>query len=235
MTKQKKTVVYLTMLFFASLLCSINVEGQTKTIQSVSNVLILGNSITKHEPNPALGWFGDWGMAASAKEKDYVHDLMRRFIKIDPSVKFHVKTIVGFERSYWNYNFSGLDSLRDLKPELIILHIGENVPSKMLDEKPFAPYYNRLLTYFISGDPGVSIICTSSFWKQKRISAIIEKESRRKNCFYVKIDQLSSDSSNMAIGKFKNKGVEIHPSDAGMEAMADLIWRKIGFIYKLKQ
>ncbi len=34
------------------------------------NVLFVGNSITRHEPKSAIGWEHDWGMAASAKDKD---------------------------------------------------------------------------------------------------------------------------------------------------------------------
>ena len=50
-------------------------------------VLFVGNSITRHEPNPSLGWYGDWGMAASSKEKDYVHlvvaELDKKYGKVD--------------------------------------------------------------------------------------------------------------------------------------------------------
>ncbi len=38
-----------------------------------ARVLFPGNSITLHGPAPAIGWTGNWGMAASAEHLDYVH------------------------------------------------------------------------------------------------------------------------------------------------------------------
>ena len=36
-------------------------------------VLFYGNSIAMHAPLAKIGWTNDWGMAASAPEKDFVH------------------------------------------------------------------------------------------------------------------------------------------------------------------
>jgi len=42
-------------------------------------ILIVGNSITRHGVLPSIGWYHDFGMAASAEENDYVHLLMKKW------------------------------------------------------------------------------------------------------------------------------------------------------------
>src|SRR3989442_6785350 len=45
-------------------------------------ILFLGNSITRHGPLASIGWTNNWGMAASALEKDYVHVLANSFAEL---------------------------------------------------------------------------------------------------------------------------------------------------------
>ena len=68
---------------------------------AASRVLFLGNSITLHGPAPAIGWTGNWGMAASAEHLDYVHLLTADIAAVSgeqPTVM--VKNIADFERGY---------------------------------------------------------------------------------------------------------------------------------------
>ena len=44
-------------------------------------VLFVGNSITRHGVKEDIGWFWDFGMAASSEDKDYVHIVMREINK----------------------------------------------------------------------------------------------------------------------------------------------------------
>ena len=63
-------------------------------------VLILGNSITRHGPKADIGWSGDWGMAASAKEKDYVHLLYAMLKESGREVYMRIR-----QSAYWERHF----------------------------------------------------------------------------------------------------------------------------------
>ncbi len=41
-------------------------------------IVFWGASVTKHGPSTALDWHGNWGMAATSEDKDYVHRIVAR-------------------------------------------------------------------------------------------------------------------------------------------------------------
>ena len=74
----------------------------------VRKILFLGNSITLHGPSARVGWSGNWGMAASAKEKDFVHLVLNSLAKptgAEPEAM--VRNIAQFERQYATYDVEG--------------------------------------------------------------------------------------------------------------------------------
>jgi len=216
-----------TILFLFLALISCKKKEETDKDDLFSTVLILGNSITHHLPAPEIGWFGDWGMAASAADKDYVHILMKRFKNQNNSVNVHFRNIADFETGYWNYDYSKLDNFRDLGPDLLILRIGENVRETDMDSYDFGVYYLGLIDYFKQKNPALKIICVSSFWDQPGIEDCISKLSKDNHLPMVSIKELSADITNTAFGIFSHSGVASHPSDKGMKAIADMIWDEI--------
>ena len=65
-------------------------------------VMFVGNSITLHGKNANIGWHNECGMAASSKEKDYVHLLEASIKKCDPHAAFCICQVADWERGYKN-------------------------------------------------------------------------------------------------------------------------------------
>ena len=195
----------------------------------VKTVLILGNSIVRHAPKPEIGWYGNWGMAASAEDSDFVHLLIRDVHRIDPSVKVKYKNIADFERNFETYSLPGLDSLR--YPDMLILKISENVDEKKATEGNFISCYDKLVKYIAPNHHSVKII-VDGFWPKKNVNSLIEEYAFKKKYPFISISGLSKDSTNMAIGKFDHKGVASHPSDKGMRMIKQRIWTIVREYFK---
>lgn len=194
-------------------------------------VLILGNSMTIHGPKAEIGWYGNWGMAASAQDKDFVHLLMQRFKKIDENIQLDFKNIADYERNYWAYNLSALDSLLNLNPDLVVLRISENVDQLKVEENNLVYHYGKLIDHIRAKNPKAIILNAASFWDRPAVTKAIVAASDLKGAEFLNLSKLSEEPKNMALGQFKNKGVAMHPSDQGMLAIADAIWNAMLKIY----
>ena len=101
-------------------------------------VLFIGNSITKHGPAPDIGWNGNWGMAASDLENDYVH-LVVNSLREKVSVDYSIAQCSRWEQNYndtENFFKNNYQDLQDFEADIIIVRIGENVKLKN-DEEEF--------------------------------------------------------------------------------------------------
>lgn len=196
----------------------------------VAKILFLGNSITVHGPAPAIGWTGDWGMAASARDRDYVHQLLDRISRAAGGTpKVMIRNIADFERKLAGFNIR-----KELKEELafeadvVILAIGENAASPKTDEarKQFADALGDLLTQLRQhGHPKVFV--RSQFWPDAEKDRMLEKASNDAGGIFVDLGKLGTDPANSARSErqIEHAGVAGHPGDKGMAAIADELWR----------
>ncbi|MFD2864144.1 hypothetical protein ACFSYC_05530 [Mucilaginibacter antarcticus] len=186
-----------------------------------NNVVILGNSITYSPQNPAIGWDGNWGMAATVPDSDYVHILTSRFLSKNPRVNVTAKNISWFEMDAKHYDFDlELKNLRDTKPELVIMRIGENVPPDV-DLDMFEMRYVALLNYFRINNPKVVILAGTSVWGSAADSLMINHKPA------VSLKKILADSSNFSYGLYSHPGIQAHPGNKGMHNVADVLWTKI--------
>ena len=195
-------------------------------------VLFLGNSITKHGPKADIDWSGNWGMAASAEAKDYVHVFTKSLTdKQGTAPEVLVKNIADFERAYAGYDLEGkLNEPIDFCADLIVLAIGENMPAlKSEDESTKLQASVTQLLKAVKGDRKPVILVRSCFWANAAKDAALKKSCDEVGGIYVDLSALSGDKSlyGRAEREFKNAGVANHPGDKGMAAIAAALMKAL--------
>ena len=195
----------------------INPTGKGKRI------MFAGNSITLHGILPEIGWHWEWGMAASAKENDYVHRVMEEVRKTDEDAAFCIAQISRWENVY-NADFDAVlklyESCREFNADVIIIRAVENCPRNNYNEEVFKESYKAMIDYLNKGN--ARVILTTSFWKIFFDDAII-KVGEERGYPVIYLGDLGERNDMKAIGEFEHKGVCNHPNDNGMREIASRI------------
>jgi hypothetical protein len=219
-----KVIIIISFFFLFSCRNGIDPNIYTKP----KTVVIIGNSIIKHEPKPEYGWFNDWGMAASCKDSDLVHLLIRDMKDKDNRTIVKYKNVAEFEMSFRDYDFKNFDSLKGA--DIYIIKLGENVEHYPKNEDAFMNYYDKMISHIDPDNKAVKIIVSG--WWEKRTNILIGNYAKKNDYAFVNIQDLSKDSSNCAYQQFKMLGVARHPNDKGMRVMSERIWQQLKKYFK---
>ncbi len=200
-----------------------------RTPGSTLRVLFVGNSITRHVPKPSLEWYNDWGMAATALEKDYVHQTLRRLREKYGEVDYCIA-----QAGFWETRYTESDAVleqqyaaaRDFAADLVIIRLGENINREKHAEISCKPYYDRMVRFFAS-NPNARVIVTDNFWKMESLDGTIREVAEERGYTLVHLGDLEDDPKTMALGQFRSEGVSRHPSDYGMEKIAERVFAAV--------
>lgn len=211
---------------------SITRADESRNSGPFQKILFLGNSITLHGPAPKIGWKANWGMAASAPEKDYVHIVTRSLAQSSgESPQTMVRNIAAFERQYATYDLKKhLQDAFDFKADLVVVAIGENVP-KLESKEEQARFQTRVaeLLKLVQSKSQPKIIVRSSFWPNSAKDAALRQACQQADGIFIDIGGLSKNEANYARSErdFQHAGVAAHPGDRGMQAIADAIVKAV--------
>lgn len=186
-------------------------------------LLFLGNSITRHGKAENLGWCGDWGMAASSKENDYVHKLTSKFCQKGVKVSVCIANLSDWERTRnMDLLFTKYSSALRFNADYVIVRLGENAClDKYLSE--FELCYGELTDLFSRN--GAKIVLTDLFWEYEPFDNFVAELAKARGYAFAEIHDLGNDDAMKAIGKFSHGGVAVHPGDKGMAEIAERIFR----------
>ncbi len=193
-------------------------------------VMFVGNSITLHGVLPSIGWNNEWGMAASAKENDYVHIIEDKVKVKHPDAAFCICQVAEWERKFdeGEKTFPLYESARDFGADIVIFRFIENCPQKEELTEKFYSEYGKLLEFLTAKNKATQIIITNGFWKHI-YDKQIEKFAIENNYPFVDLGDLGELDEMKAIGLFEHSGVANHPGDLGMKNIAERILKKMNF------
>ena len=184
-------------------------------------IMIVGNSVTRHEPAPAIGWCFDHGMAASKKENDYVHKLISMITEIRPEAEFMIIQAAQWEFKYRTADKDALFSgAKDFHPDVIFTLLGANIPALEFERDAFIYEMGALHDYLSDGKPH-RLIQGDSFFNNRVKCDAIRDYCELRGADFVLMSDLSADPENLAIGKFEHEGIAHHPGDVGMLRIAE--------------
>lgn len=222
MNSIEKTLIIL----FSLIIFSCSKEEEDLLIKKDIKVLIVGNSILRHSPASSIGWYGDWGMAATAPDKDFLHIYNKLLQESDKYnyVLIKSKNIAGWERDF-TYNLNEYVDITSETYDILIVRLGENVTNS-------SEYYkalNNMINLFKTQN--TKVIITGLVWENE-IRESIHKQIALENGYrYISFQDFRSNSNNYAWGLYENSGVAAHPSDLGMQNIGQLLFHSTIEIY----
>ncbi len=188
----------------------------------VRKILIIGNSLTEHGAAPAIGWNNNWGMAATSREKDYVHLFYKKVCDSQPQWKPELQIAhIGNEAAMKVY-----EHLLPCRADLIVVQLGDNYRGKNNVEELQKPYEKILAD--LKKDHSPRIYCLGT-WGGGEKENLIKQAAINQGAIYIPLTPLSANPANSAgsEGHFKHGGVNWHPGDRGMKAIAETLWKAV--------
>ena len=192
-------------------------------------VLFVGNSITLHGPRPQIGWTNNWGMAASARDKDYVHLLQKKIAAVRPDAQCCLLQVANtFERAFFKKDWScerNFKWAREFKPDVIVFFFGANVPKTYnagtMSPAPARTFGEALDAFRTYLDPEgrALVLFSQGFYIRPKLDAEKETVAKRRGDVFVNMEDIRARKD--AHGRFN------HPGDLGMELIAERFWQHI--------
>jgi hypothetical protein len=225
--RKEMNLIKKTLLILLSLIiCSCSKDEEEVVIKKDIKVLIVGNSTLRHSPASYIGWYGDFGMAATSKDKDFLH-VYNKLLQV--SLKYNYVDVYSKNIAVWENDFTyNLNDFVDITSEtydILIVRLGENVSNTV-------KYYtalNNMINLFKTQN--TKVIITGIVWKNETKESIHEQIALENDYKYISFQDFRSNSNNYSWGLFENSRVAAHPSDIGMQNIGQLLYNATIEIY----
>lgn len=197
----------------------LSIRGGELVIKSVQykKVLALGNSLTSHEYNKGIGYYGTdtWAMASTNKITTTWTNHLQTILRQKQSDA----VVTPFSIATWETNYMGadLDALfsghKGIEYDLIVVRAGENGTAG----SDYAQGVDRLISYLRTNFPLADIVITDMFWHNSVKEAGFREIAEKYNYQYVSFGNIADRCllGQMLMGKDDAFHPIIHNGVAG--------------------
>lgn len=203
---------------------------------SLKKILVIGNSITKHER--CSYWWHNGGMGASRIEKDFGHIIMKN-LPINYEVEilnFYVWEMFAHDRAE---SLEYLDKYLGEKIKIIIVQLGDNV---LYNDSLYLDFMD-LIVFLRNRVPiGKIMMVGNWFLLDEKVEEIKRRISKENDIIYISLEDIcNKDEYFVGLGTkiyddtgkehvVNHDGVAIHPNDKAMQYIADKILHRINLL-----
>ena len=208
------------------------------------NVVILGNSLTWHEYNTSLDWYGtNRSMASTTPQVSWPYQLQRILANREDDA-----SVVGVMCRLWERAGDGnrtpsviqdlLDAALSEDVDLIIFRTGEN--AIVSNVNTFASEIESLIDYCLSIATTADVVMTSCFWHNTNKDSAIEQVATERNYPYITTGARFSyhkeikgdfmiDDTDDSEKMLDNSSVIAHTNDVGFYMFCDYLASVLGY------
>ena len=214
--------------------------------QQFSEVLVLGNSLTWHEYNTGIGWYGrDRSMASTTNEVSWPYLLQRILRKKNPTALVRGVMMRNWERAGdGNRDINNITSTKELldaaitsTTDLIIFRCGEN--GKVTDADVFKQEILDLIDYCLGIAQSATVVVCGLFWPNATKDSAILAAANARGYTYITAgrgfsgyQEINGDfmvDSDDGIEKKIGSACLSHTADHGFYLWANHVAKNIGY------
>lgn len=217
-----KTLAAITLTAAAVLALASTEAGAIAPLQSPvrPRLLVIGNSLALHGAWPALGWDGNWGMAASSEQNDFSHILAGLM-----GADLEVRSIAPLEREAGSLPtwLPNAQANAGRTADVLVIKAGDNVVDPVAFESALGVYIDT-----VRGP--ARLVCVGTWYpKAFDVDAVIARVCTARGGRFVRIVDLFGDQRMHASSErvFASGVVGSHPGDAGMRAIAERVYAEM--------
>lgn len=189
-----------------------------------THIVVIGNSISVHDVDPALGWDHVSGMAASSAATDYVH-LVAAGLGIKTLSVSNYASLENNPGDTINHGVGAPTFAQQITTAttdidahtIVIVELGDNAQT---GDAQFSTNYDNLLA---STAPNKKLICLSTYWVDARKDQTLSDICKAHGGTYVAIGDIHTDQANRDLldgPQFTDPALSRHPHDWSMAAIA---------------